>query len=110
MVKIKFDKDTTYEAEGVKLFPGINNIDPAKAERFLLNPGVKDRIKKGFIVVTEGADVLSENEILNDMPNLFDVIKLRQFAEDANTAIASAAKAQLATIDAMAKDNGKGKK
>jgi hypothetical protein len=110
MVKIKFDKDTTYEAEGVKLFPGINNVESDKADKFLKNPGVIDRIKKKIIIVGERIDELTENDILNDMPNLFDVIQLRKFAEDANPAIAAAAKAQLATIDAMAKDNGKGKK
>lgn len=108
MKKIEFKLATTYEAEGVKLFPGFNDVESDKADAFLANPGVKDRIKKGFIVVGDAG--LSEDEILNDMPNTFDVTKLRDLAADARPAVADAAKAQLAVIDAMAKDNGKGKK
>lgn len=50
-MKIKLNQPTVYETEGVRLNPGANDVDAAKAEKFLANKMVKADIDAGMIEV-----------------------------------------------------------
>lgn len=51
MANVFYNKASVYQAENVKLFPGVNVIPDEQLDKFLANPGVKDRVAKGVISV-----------------------------------------------------------
>lgn len=57
MANVFYNKASVYQAEGVKLFPGLNLIPDEQLGKFLENPGVKDRINKGTISVEASGQV-----------------------------------------------------
>ena len=50
-MKINLNIPTVYECEGIRLAPGSNEVDPAKAEKFLANPLVKADIDSGKLEI-----------------------------------------------------------
>lgn len=50
-----------YKAEGVSLKPGSNDVNEARAKRFLANKGVMARVSKGVIVPAEAAVAATES-------------------------------------------------
>ena len=57
MANVFYNKASVYQAENVKLFPGVNVIPDEQLEKFLANPGVKDRVAKGVISVEVSGQV-----------------------------------------------------
>ncbi len=48
---IKLNRPSVYQAEGVKLVPGDNDVDPGDVKKFFANKIVKADIKAGVIEV-----------------------------------------------------------
>lgn len=57
MANVFYNKASVYQAENVKLFPGLNVIPDEQLDKFLANPGVKDRVAKGVISVEANTQV-----------------------------------------------------
>ena len=131
MVKVTVNEPRLRRICFVDLLPGLNLIDDEKWAEISAHPIGASWIKKGLITgkmavekvvepvvdpvvekvvdpvvdpVVEDDDEPTAKELVEDMPMVFDMAKLRDFAADERKTVAAAAKKQIAKIDAAAKD------
>ncbi|MBT8412479.1 MAG: hypothetical protein KJP02_11880 [Octadecabacter sp.] len=52
-MQIKLNKPSVYQCEGVRLLPGMNEVDDAAAEKLLANPIVRMDLEAGTIETVE---------------------------------------------------------
>lgn len=114
-VKIQYTAPNVYTVRAGKhttrFLPGINSVPAASWEKIKGGKLVKARLASGELKVVGQATAdapPNARELAAEMPNIFDVQILRQFAEDSRVTVSDAAKKQLAAIDEKGEPEGKG--
>lgn len=112
-MKLKYNRPNTYTCIGVRLLPGINTVDDEKAKRFMAQPGVKARVDAGVIEKVTGKEAEpgkepTAAELKKDIPEMYDVARLRELAEDERKGVADAAAKRLKEIEDATNPNGEG--
>jgi hypothetical protein len=107
MIKVKLNEARIRSCAGVRFLPGINYIDPAKWQQVEKNPIAISWIKKGIIepVAQPEEAAPTARGLVADMPDLYDMARLRELAEDSRKTVADAANKQIERINAMAAED-----
>jgi len=97
-MRVFYHGANVYTVAGVRLMPGLNEVEDYRMAAFEANAGVKDRIAKGVITIERGQRDLTTA----DVAGMTDVARLREMAEgDKRSSITKAAISRLEEIDAQ---------
>lgn len=109
-MKITYNKANIFDAEGVRLFPGVNHIPPSRnLAAFLENPVVNCLVDNGDIKLETDTKKLrtTDDDLIDDMPHISDVVRILDLSKSSNPALAHAAQLRLDEIRApLKKDTG----
>ncbi len=108
MVRIRYNKANIFTSGEVRLMPGVNRVDDAKYAAVKDLPGFKNRAERGVIVVlaakAEASAPASDTDtLLEDIPEMSDVLALRDLAKSSDKEVAKAASIRLEEINAAEK-------
>lgn len=92
-----------YTIADVRLMPGVNIVTEAQCAALKAHPIFAHKVENDLMEVEEESGGTSAKELVALMPEIFDVARLRELADDPRKSVAAAARKQLDAIDEATK-------
>jgi len=104
-VKVRNNQARMQRIEGVTFAPGLNSVAEDNWKRIQKHPIGKQKIEKGLLeeVQAKGKEQ-SATELAKEIPEIYDMVRLQELAEDSRSTVAQAAQKQIDKINAASGD------